>query len=139
VIERVSRHHAARFQRAHHRTEHALLFLALESRPRQSAQDAIGRFMPQFLQMLVETLGGIVDDMDARELQSQMAGKRSIDFHRQEKCRGGNFLLDRTREGAGPRTDFNHYFCLVQTDVRHHALSQPWGARHNRAGQRGGA
>jgi len=89
--------------------------------------------------VLVEPFRGIVDDMNARKLPLQMTGENLVDLDGEIKCGGGNFFLNRAREGAGAGTKFDHDFGLFQSDIGHHAFRQPRGTRHDGAGQRRGA
>jgi hypothetical protein len=137
VIVSVGGHQPARPQGAEHGAEDAPLVGAGKARPRQAAQDAVGGGVAQVPQMLVQALGGIVDDMRAGETPFQVGGELGIDFDREEKRGGKEFFLDRAREGAGAGPDFDHDPRLVQPDVFDHALGEPGGAGHNGAGQSG--
>jgi len=137
VVVGVRGHQTARAQGADHGAEHAPLFIALESRPRQAAQHAIRRGMAETPQMFVETLGGIVDDLDARKMPLEMFRKLGINFNGEKKCGRRNFLLNQASERAGAGAYLDNDFGFVQPDTFNDAFREPGGTRHDGARERG--
>ena len=109
--------------------QQAALRFGAYDRPRQAAQNDIGKGPPEIGEMPGQVLHRAVDDLDAGVSALQTRGELTVQLHRHNLGVRATGLEDGSRKRTRPGTRFNHRDGSSQIEALDHPLRQGRGAR----------